>query len=82
MSCRPTDRPTAVVESARHAYPDLRFSEGSMTALVTGDDELGDILAWYSTHHTPPRWLPAMFAEFHRTLAPGGVPALGRPCRR
>ncbi|MEU6375165.1 class I SAM-dependent methyltransferase [Streptomyces sp. NPDC046909] len=57
---------------ARHAYPDLRFTEGSMTALETGDDELGGILAWYSTHHTPPQWLPAVFAEFHRALAPGG----------
>ncbi|MFF2653719.1 class I SAM-dependent methyltransferase [Streptomyces sp. NPDC058045] len=57
---------------ARHAYPDLRFAEGSMTGLETGDGELGGILAWYSTHHTPPEWLPAVFAEFHRTLAPGG----------
>ncbi|MEU6345918.1 class I SAM-dependent methyltransferase [Streptomyces sp. NPDC046977] len=61
-----------MIELARHAYPDLRFTEGSMTALETGDDELGGILAWYSTHHTPPQWLPAVFAEFHRTLAPGG----------
>lgn len=43
-----------------------------MTALETGDDELGGILAWYSTRHTPPQWLPAVFAEFHRALAPGG----------
>ncbi|MGW3341437.1 class I SAM-dependent methyltransferase [Streptomyces sp. NPDC001009] len=57
---------------ARHAYPNLRFTEGSMTALKTKGDELGGILAWYSTHHTPPQWLPAVFAEFHRTLAPGG----------
>ncbi|MGW0843402.1 class I SAM-dependent methyltransferase [Streptomyces sp. NPDC002787] len=61
-----------MVGLARHAYPHLRFTEGSMTALETGDDELGGILAWYSTHHTPPQWLPEVFAEFHRTLAPGG----------
>ncbi|MCQ9130160.1 MULTISPECIES: class I SAM-dependent methyltransferase [Streptomyces] len=61
-----------MIELARHAYPDLRFTVGSMTAPGTGDDALGGILAWYSTHHTPPRCLPAMFAEFHRTLAPGG----------
>ncbi|MFC9154621.1 class I SAM-dependent methyltransferase [Streptomyces bauhiniae] len=61
-----------MIELARHAYPHLRFSEGSMTALDTGDCELGGILAWYSTHHTPPRWLPAVFTEFHRALAPGG----------
>ncbi|MGW2618705.1 class I SAM-dependent methyltransferase [Streptomyces sp. NPDC001500] len=61
-----------MVALARQAYPDLRFTVGSMTALETDDDELGGILAWYSTHHTPPQWLPAVFAEFHRTLAPGG----------
>ncbi|MFE5663275.1 class I SAM-dependent methyltransferase [Streptomyces niveus] len=62
-----------MVALARQAYPNLRFAVGSMTALETGDDELGGILAWYSTHHTPPRWLPSVFAEFHRTLAPGGL---------
>ncbi|AJF63695.1 class I SAM-dependent methyltransferase [Streptomyces vietnamensis] len=61
-----------MVGLARRAHPGLRFTEGSMTALETGDGELGGILAWYSTHHTPPRWLPDVFAEFHRTLAPGG----------
>lgn len=61
-----------MIELAQRAYPHLRFTEGSMTALETGDDELGGILAWYSTHHTPPHWLPAVFTEFHRTLAPGG----------
>ncbi|MEU3887704.1 class I SAM-dependent methyltransferase [Streptomyces sp. NPDC029041] len=57
---------------ARAAYPELRFAVGSMTALEIGSGELGGILAYYSTHHTPPQWLPAVFAEFHRTLAPGG----------
>ncbi|WP_327658669.1 MULTISPECIES: class I SAM-dependent methyltransferase [unclassified Streptomyces] len=57
---------------ARRAYPELRFTEGSMTALETKDGGLGGTLAWYSTHHTPPQCLPAVFAEFHRTLAHGG----------
>ncbi|MCH5676554.1 class I SAM-dependent methyltransferase [Streptomyces gilvus] len=61
-----------MIELARLACPNLRFTTGSMTALELKDDELGGILAWYSTHHTPPQWLPAVFAEFHRTLAPGG----------
>ncbi|MFH8223676.1 class I SAM-dependent methyltransferase [Streptomyces sp. NPDC018057] len=61
-----------MVELARSAYPDLRFSVGSMTALEIGDGTLGGILAYYSTHHTPPELLPSVFAEFHRTLAPGG----------
>ncbi|OPC84408.1 SAM-dependent methyltransferase [Embleya scabrispora] len=61
-----------MIESARQAYPNLDFTVGSMTALAIGDDELGGILAYYSTHHTPPDLLPLVFAEFHRTLAPGG----------
>jgi SAM-dependent methyltransferase len=61
-----------MIELARNAYPDLRFSVGSMTALEIEDDTLGGILAYYSTHHTPPELLSVVFAEFHRTLAPGG----------
>jgi SAM-dependent methyltransferase len=66
-----------MVEIARQAYPGLRFREGSMTALDLPDGELGGILAWYSTHHLPPAELPAVFAEFRRTLAPGGYLLLG-----
>lgn len=61
-----------MVALARAAYPDLRFDVGSMSALETGDAELGGLLAYYSTHHLPPASLPGVFAEFHRTLAPGG----------
>lgn len=61
-----------MIELARLAFPDLRFTVGSMTALETADGGLGGILAWYSTHHTPPAHLPEVFTEFHRTLAPGG----------
>lgn len=60
-----------MVELARKAHPDLRFSVGSMTALDLEDGRLGGILAYYSTHHTPPELLPRVFAEFHRTLTPG-----------
>ncbi|SCF66988.1 class I SAM-dependent methyltransferase [Streptomyces sp. Ncost-T10-10d] len=61
-----------MIDLAREAYPDLRFTVGSMTELELDDDGLGGILAYYSTHHTPPDLLPLVFAEFHRTLAPGG----------
>ncbi|MEV1082890.1 methyltransferase domain-containing protein [Streptomyces sp. NPDC050211] len=61
-----------MVEVAREAYPELRFLVGSMTALELEDGGLEGILAYYSTHHTPPELLPTVFAEFHRTLAPGG----------
>ncbi|QKV93931.1 class I SAM-dependent methyltransferase [Streptomyces sp. NA02950] len=57
---------------ARDAYPHLHFTVGSMTALEIESDHLGGVLAYYSTHHTPPELLPAVFAEFHRALAPGG----------
>ncbi|MGE7438500.1 class I SAM-dependent methyltransferase [Kitasatospora sp. NPDC001175] len=61
-----------MIELAQAAYPALRFTVGSMTALEIGTEELGGVLAYYSTHHTPPELLPVVFAEFHRTLAPGG----------
>ncbi|MFJ8596114.1 class I SAM-dependent DNA methyltransferase [Streptomyces sp. NPDC093598] len=61
-----------MIELARAAHPELRFTVGSMTSLDIADGELGGILAYYSTHHTPPQWLPTVFSEFHRTLAPGG----------
>ena len=61
-----------MIELARRAYPSLTFTVGSMTEPAIKDDELGGILAYYSTHHTPPEQLPIVFGEFHRTLAPGG----------
>ncbi|MFJ9728159.1 class I SAM-dependent methyltransferase [Streptomyces sp. NPDC101209] len=62
-----------MVALARRAHPDIPFTVGSMTALGIGTGTLGGILAHYSTHHTPPRELPVLYAEFHRTLAPGGL---------
>ncbi|MFD0422651.1 class I SAM-dependent methyltransferase [Streptomyces parvus] len=61
-----------MIELARAAHPELRFEVGSMTALASGDDELGGILAFYSTHHLPPAELPQAYGEFYRSLAPGG----------
>jgi SAM-dependent methyltransferase len=66
-----------MVELARRAHPELRFAVGSMTALDVADGELGGVLAYFVTHHTPPQWLPTVFAEFHRALAPGGHLLLG-----
>ncbi|MET7635398.1 MULTISPECIES: class I SAM-dependent methyltransferase [unclassified Streptomyces] len=61
-----------MIAVARRTHPELRFEEGSMTALELKDDILGGIVAWYSTVHTPPELLPTVFAECHRVLAPGG----------
>ncbi len=66
-----------MVEVARERYSGLRFEVGSMTALDLKDGELGGVIAWYSTHHIPTEHLPTVFAEFHRTLAPGGHLLLG-----
>ncbi|MGP3962313.1 class I SAM-dependent methyltransferase [Nonomuraea sp. 3N208] len=61
-----------MVAVARRNHPDLRFEEGSMTALKLADEAVGGAVAWYSTVHTPPEVLPTVFAEIHRVLAPGG----------
>ncbi|NUR88260.1 MAG: class I SAM-dependent methyltransferase [Nonomuraea sp.] len=71
------DLSPGMVEVARLRYPGLRFEVGSMTALDLRDGALGGILAWYSTHHVPAEQLPAVFAGFHRVLAPGGHLLLG-----
>jgi SAM-dependent methyltransferase len=62
-----------MVVVARKDHPGLRFDEGSMEALELADGTLGGIVAWYSIIHTPPARLPAVFAEFHRTLLDGGL---------
>lgn len=77
LSAFGVDVSPAMIERARLAFPELRFEVGSMTALDIGSATLGGILACYSTYHTPPDWLPVIFAEFHRTLAPGGRLLLG-----
>ncbi|MFJ4191094.1 class I SAM-dependent methyltransferase [Kitasatospora sp. NPDC089509] len=66
-----------MIALARRAYPELRFTVGSMGALEVADGSLGGILAWYSVHHTPADQLPALFGEFARVLAPGGHLLLG-----
>lgn len=71
------DLSSEMVALARRAHPDLRFDEGSMTALDLADGVLGGILAFFSTIHTPPQQLPAVFTEFQRVLAPGGHLLLG-----
>jgi SAM-dependent methyltransferase len=61
-----------MVAFARTAYPSLRFEVGSLFDLDLKDNELAGALAWYSLVHTPRTDLPAVFAELHRVLAPGG----------
>jgi SAM-dependent methyltransferase len=66
-----------MVEIARRTYPGVRFEVGSMTALDLPDGVLGGIVAYWSIFHLPPAELPGVFAEFARTLAPGGQLLVG-----
>jgi len=66
------DLSPGMVAVARQRYPGLRFEQGTIAALDLKDESLGGIVAWYSIIHTPPELLPAVFAEFHRVLVPGG----------
>jgi SAM-dependent methyltransferase len=67
------DLSPGMVEVARRTYPHLRFEVGSMTELDLPDGSLGGLVAWYSVIHVPPELHPAVFAGFHRVLAPGGL---------
>ncbi|MBB5806486.1 SAM-dependent methyltransferase [Saccharothrix ecbatanensis] len=62
-----------MVAVSRRDHPDLRFEVGSMLDLDLPDASLGGALAWYSVIHVPWDLHPAVFAEFHRVLAPGGL---------
>ena len=61
-----------MLAQARRAHPDLRFDEGSMTALDVPDRALRGLTALYSIIHVPTERLQEVFAEFGRVLAPGG----------
>ncbi|MGW2614122.1 class I SAM-dependent DNA methyltransferase [Streptomyces sp. NPDC001500] len=57
---------------ARRENPGIPFEQGSMLKLGFPDGSLAGVVSFYSTIHTPVDELPALFAEFHRVLAPGG----------
>ncbi|MER5769736.1 class I SAM-dependent methyltransferase [Streptomyces sp. NPDC001985] len=71
------DASPAMIALARRAHPELRFDVGSMAALDIADGALGGVLARWSIIHTPPPEVPAVLAEFHRVLAPGGHLLIG-----
>ncbi|MGW2646742.1 class I SAM-dependent methyltransferase [Streptomyces sp. NPDC001393] len=66
------DLSASMLAVARRNHPDLRFAQGSMLDLALADGSLAGAVSWYSSIHTPVGELPALFAEFHRVLAPGG----------
>ncbi|MEU5691337.1 class I SAM-dependent methyltransferase [Actinosynnema sp. NPDC020468] len=66
------DLSPGMLDVARHDHPDVDFEVGSMLDLAVPDGSLGGVLAWYSVIHVPWEHHPAVYAEFHRVLAPGG----------
>nr|WP_206321996.1 class I SAM-dependent methyltransferase [Streptomyces sp. HNM0575] len=72
LSAYGIDLSPRMVELAREFSPDLRFEEGTMTAVGQADGSLAGIVAWHSIIHTTDDQLPEVFAEFERLLVPGG----------
>lgn len=66
------DLSPVMVELASRLHPHLSFTQGSMTQLDLADGSLSGVSAYYSTVHMPHDALPAVYAEFHRVLEPGG----------
>lgn len=66
------DLSSEMVALARKAFPDIEFEQGRMAEVDLPDGALDGLLSRSSIIHTPPADVPAVFAEFHRLLAPGG----------
>ncbi|MFD7134101.1 class I SAM-dependent methyltransferase [Streptomyces sp. NPDC059894] len=67
------DLSESMLAIARRENPGVRFERGSMLDLDGHPDgSLDGVVSWYSSIHVPTEELPALFAGFHRVLAPGG----------
>ncbi|MGQ4363732.1 class I SAM-dependent DNA methyltransferase [Streptomyces sp. SAS_272] len=66
------DLSESMLAIARRENPGIRFEQGSMLELDFPDGALAGVVSFYSSIHTPLDELPALFAGFHRVLAPGG----------
>ena len=68
------DFSSRMLEQARQFNPDISFLEGDMTSLdLLPDGALAGIAAFYAIVNIPKESLPAVFAEMHRVLQPGGL---------
>lgn len=73
LSVSGLDLSESMLAIARRENPGIRFERGSMLKLEGhADGSLDGVVSWYSSIHTPADELPALFAEFHRVLIPGG----------
>ncbi len=62
---------------ARYAAPNLRYVEGSCTALPLADASIDLVVSFETIEHLPEQ--AAMLAEFRRVLAPSGVLVISSP---
>lgn len=72
------DLSPAMIEVAKHEFPDLDFSVGNLFTLLRPRTASGwgAIVAWYSLVHLAGSELAPAVAALARTLAPGGVVAV------
>lgn len=66
------DISSRMIEAARAAYPDLRFDQGSLTALPVQNSSQAAAVYWYSIIATPPAGLAAAWRELDRVLRSDG----------
>ncbi|HET6762229.1 MAG TPA: class I SAM-dependent methyltransferase [Longimicrobiaceae bacterium] len=76
VSVRGLDLSEQMVQRARELNPGILFLHGDMRELPFPDASFTGVVAFYSIIHFQPDQLPAVFAEMHRVLAPGGLLAL------
>ncbi len=65
------------ITAAGRRFPGVSFGLGDLAALPVQDAGLGGVLSWYSIIHAQPEVVPAVAAELHRVLRPGGSLLLG-----
>jgi SAM-dependent methyltransferase len=61
-----------MIDIAARTHRGIDFQVADMRSLPVADQTWGGIAAFYSIIHIAPPQLPAVFAEFHRVLRPGG----------
>jgi ubiquinone/menaquinone biosynthesis C-methylase UbiE len=62
-----------MVAAANEAHPGVAFRVGDLSVLDVASDSLGGITCFYGIVHLRRAQLSAVFAEWHRALAPGGI---------
>jgi SAM-dependent methyltransferase len=67
------DLSSAMVETARGAFPDMTFAQGDMTALDQPDGAFAAITCFYAIIHLPRAVVPTALAEMYRTVLNGGA---------